>query len=128
MSNRTLNETTRKYAILQDAAYRKNIENDQGFDVFKNIDQYGSGFAFFDTEVFSEDDLTVKYRDGSPDGTLVISDDRVHIYNPDTGFSHYRDSLLNALNKIVTTVTSNSLTHSATSHNQYRKFSSLFPA
>lgn len=33
MDSDELNPKTIDYAILQDAAYRKNIENDQGFDV-----------------------------------------------------------------------------------------------
>lgn len=33
MDDITLNKYVVKYAVLQDSAYRKSIENDQGFDV-----------------------------------------------------------------------------------------------
>lgn len=56
MDDITLNKYVVKYTILQDSAYRKNIPNDQGFDVSgEDSDLISLGF----TEAFEEDNIGI---------------------------------------------------------------------
>ena len=91
MVNRTVINNAKRYAILQDAAYRKNKDLDQGFDFDSSEIIESFGFTdFIESDIAPNSTIKVKYRDGSPDGALTLSEDgNTHFFNEDTGFSAY---------------------------------------
>lgn len=90
MDENNINPNTVKYSILQDIAYRKNSNLDQGLDI---SDALALGFDRFDAEIElnlpPNKEIIVKYRDGIADGLLRLSADNTHFYNPETGFSAF---------------------------------------